>query len=399
MPDPSPSQSAVSESSRIVDAGLTDRTREQKPASSRRSHAKSRTGCKTCKARKIKCDEQRPSCRNCLRRGVDCQFLAESGVCPNFLNQNESALALNMLDLKLMHHFSTSTYATLFSSRTVRHFWRGEAVQSALKYDYVMRAMLAVSALHLAHHSPEKREQYISTALTYHRLASREAMSLMSDVDEEHAGSLFLFSVLTIFFALGGPSQPSDGLLLFGESSFPEWLFLLQGTKSLIEMLGPPGSRGPVEPLLAHARQSPLWKDPRPETGDASDMMDAMAELEMLVCSTVDDSEALRIYKYAIKELRMVAMVFLKESQADITDAFTWIYLVLDDFLPLLKVPTQEAIAIFSYFCVLLKKLDMHWWIRGWGDRLIRRAHDMLDSEHKSWIAWPVEEIGCVLST
>ncbi|KAK1068697.1 hypothetical protein LTR74_005355 [Friedmanniomyces endolithicus] len=33
----------------------------------RRSHKKSKTGCRTCKARKIKCDERRPLCRACER--------------------------------------------------------------------------------------------------------------------------------------------------------------------------------------------------------------------------------------------------------------------------------------------------------------------------------------------
>ncbi|TKA74133.1 hypothetical protein B0A55_06832 [Friedmanniomyces simplex] len=33
----------------------------------RRSHKKSKTGCRTCKVRKIKCDERRPLCRNCER--------------------------------------------------------------------------------------------------------------------------------------------------------------------------------------------------------------------------------------------------------------------------------------------------------------------------------------------
>lgn len=219
----------------------TDRRKRRTPTAPRRSHLKSRTGCRTCKARKIKvssgrqsickcvsrrrtwqntslctslsshsprltrleqCDEQRPSCRNCLKRRADCEFLSESSVYPNFGTKDEAALTLNMLDLQLMHHFTTSTYATLFCYPPVRHFWRGEAVQMGFRCDYVMRAILAVSALHLAYHSPERREMYTSTALTYHRIASRQAMGLMSDLKEENASNLFIFSILTMFFGL-----------------------------------------------------------------------------------------------------------------------------------------------------------------------------------------------------
>ncbi|KAL0939735.1 C6 finger domain protein [Colletotrichum truncatum] len=43
----------------------------------RRSHRKSRLGCQQCKRRKIKCDEARPSCLNCVRRDEDCSFALE----------------------------------------------------------------------------------------------------------------------------------------------------------------------------------------------------------------------------------------------------------------------------------------------------------------------------------
>ncbi|CAD0110336.1 unnamed protein product, partial [Aureobasidium uvarum] len=41
----------------------------------RKTHLKSRTGCATCRARRIKCDESKPQCINCTRRQVRCDFL------------------------------------------------------------------------------------------------------------------------------------------------------------------------------------------------------------------------------------------------------------------------------------------------------------------------------------
>ncbi|KAB5575679.1 hypothetical protein GE09DRAFT_600282 [Coniochaeta sp. 2T2.1] len=37
-------------------------------------HKKSRTGCATCKRRRVKCDEKRPSCTGCSRHGVTCTY-------------------------------------------------------------------------------------------------------------------------------------------------------------------------------------------------------------------------------------------------------------------------------------------------------------------------------------
>ncbi|KAF3901964.1 hypothetical protein ABW21_db0201945 [Orbilia brochopaga] len=40
----------------------------------RRFHNKSRLGCKGCKERRIKCDETRPECANCVRRSTTCEY-------------------------------------------------------------------------------------------------------------------------------------------------------------------------------------------------------------------------------------------------------------------------------------------------------------------------------------
>ncbi|KAJ4512351.1 hypothetical protein HRR83_006867 [Exophiala dermatitidis] len=44
----------------------------QESSQSRRRQPKSRAGCNTCKAKRMKCDEARPSCSRCIERGVEC---------------------------------------------------------------------------------------------------------------------------------------------------------------------------------------------------------------------------------------------------------------------------------------------------------------------------------------
>ncbi|KAH8175279.1 fungal zn(2)-Cys(6) binuclear cluster domain-containing protein [Sarocladium implicatum] len=46
----------------------------EKPFHSKRPHRKSRAGCKNCKARKVKCDEVRPTCRSCRLRKAECVY-------------------------------------------------------------------------------------------------------------------------------------------------------------------------------------------------------------------------------------------------------------------------------------------------------------------------------------
>lgn len=106
---------------------------------------------------------------------------------------------LGMLDLELMHNYTVTTYATLSSDPLIRQLWKVTVPRIGLGCDYVMRSVLAVSALHIAFHRPDARDRFISKALLHHQLASRKAMRLMATVTPETAENLYLFSVLTIY--------------------------------------------------------------------------------------------------------------------------------------------------------------------------------------------------------
>lgn len=80
-----------------------------------------------------------------------------------------------MQSLELLHNFTTRTFATMSDSIIIRDFYRLSAVQLGLRCDYIMRTVLAVSALHLAYHRPEMRDHYRSLAMTHHQVASRDA--------------------------------------------------------------------------------------------------------------------------------------------------------------------------------------------------------------------------------
>ncbi|KAK1769385.1 hypothetical protein QBC33DRAFT_533237 [Phialemonium atrogriseum] len=391
----------------------------------RRSHPKSRTGCKTCKVRKIKCDEQRPSCRNCTKHGVKCDFLAlAEAASPRSLTDENPSNGLNVLDLELMHNFSTSTYATLSNDTLLRDMWRVSAVQLALNCDYVLRCVLAVSALHLARHRPDKRDYYTSHALLHHQIASRAAMAELSNVTRENVRPLQMFSILTIIFALGSPRRP-DGFLLIGESSFPDWMFLLSGTRRFSEILQDDTFTGPLGPMFQHGFRRSLLQRPDDDDNDnnsnnnnnnngrelsPSPGIEALERLQALVEDSVaaaaDDEGPGRAYRHAIRALHPPYRVFLGRGgdgdgdgvaaavEVETTDVFMWIYRVADSFLPFLRVPTQEAIAIFAHFCVLFKRIRNQWWLEGWADHLISKAYGLLDEEHRLWIRWPIEEMG-----
>lgn len=146
------------------------------------------------------CDEERPSCRNCIRHNVDCDFLPPSPGPASITSAPAipGSDDLNMLDLELLLNYTTSTYTTFSNERILQDLWKYTVPSMGVRCGFVMRSILAISALHISFHRPEKRDFYVSTALRYHQIASREAMQLLGHVTEESAENLFIFSALTI---------------------------------------------------------------------------------------------------------------------------------------------------------------------------------------------------------
>lgn len=124
-----------------------------------------------------------------------------------------------------------------------------------------------------------------------------------------------------------------------------------------------------------------------------------LAPLRARIEAAVSDPELLATYAYALDELEL-ALVVRQDPDAprDVLDAMVWLWLVSDSLVPLLKVPTQEAVAIFAYFCVLLKHHESHWWLQGWADHLLQRAREILDDDHSGWIEWPIREMAWMAS-
>ncbi|KAK4097269.1 hypothetical protein N658DRAFT_434380 [Parathielavia hyrcaniae] len=393
----------------------------------RRTHKKSRTGCSKCKARKIKCDERHPACLNCISHGVECPFLkgdtavkpptrasktkpqsaaSPATTAPSTARPSPAATlpeseALPLLELELLHNYTTKTYSTLTADPSLWDFWRDDVVQQGLACDYVMRAVLAVSALHLAYHRPDRRDFYIEEGILLHQKASRSAMRVMAvaagdgdKMDKHQAAELFLFSVLTFFFALAAPrrSHP-DGTFFIGDSGVPDWAFLLSGGKSVLAVLGERGLETFARPFLRYGRGR--WDAQRAIIEARSGEPPLLDPLRARIAAAVSDPGLLRTYAYAVDELEL-ALVVRQDPGAtrDVLDAMVWLWMVSDSFVPLLKVSAQEAVAIFAHYCVLLKHHESHWWLQGWGDHVMARAHEILDEEHRAWIEWPIREMG-----
>ncbi|KAG6360663.1 hypothetical protein INS49_011728 [Diaporthe citri] len=66
---------------------------EERPYHAKRPHRKSRLGCRNCKARKVKCDEAKPSCGTCSLRKDTCNYPTPQNAAPAAQPSSSSGIA------------------------------------------------------------------------------------------------------------------------------------------------------------------------------------------------------------------------------------------------------------------------------------------------------------------
>jgi hypothetical protein len=92
-------------------------------------HHKAKTGCINCKARRVKCDEQRPHCATCLRRDMTCQGY----VAPKpwlFVPSRQSSKPLTHPSLHIMP--ATSFYESAQQAWSLQYFCEVTAPATAM---------------------------------------------------------------------------------------------------------------------------------------------------------------------------------------------------------------------------------------------------------------------------
>ncbi|OLN97584.1 hypothetical protein CCHL11_01003 [Colletotrichum chlorophyti] len=328
------------------------------------------------------CDEQRPACKNCIKHGVACGFLA-SPPRDSMFTLSQQTGELNFLDLELLHHYCNFTARTLSDNPLMRDFWRLNVVKLGVECDYVMRSILSLAALHLAHLCPERKDSLLEKSMVHQQMSSRAAVGLMEHVQDKNKAQLFIFSVLTIYIVLANSQHLHDAPLA-GVDQSPDWIVLFCGTRYLV---GDPSEHPSISPFIRRiVNHFEIREKPFHHTH--------LGDLEANINASEGDDGLLAIYNHAINELYKSYGVFYESTEPlDITDVFVWIAMVADDFLPLLRESRQKALVIFLHFCMLIKQLPSRWWLDTWIGNLYANTYGMLDDEHRRWIRDPTMEL------
>lgn len=223
--------------------------KHQQPGSSvlrpRRAHRKSRRGCRNCKRRRVKCDENvDQGCQNCQRHGIDCDYICSpAGTGMSMVNSTrsmtstlllesgtstQSAVArrhspttplcrtpgfVNPLDyrfqqpddiapiLQTLSFFETFTCSTVTTIEGLSVF-RDSILALSHHREYLLHAILGMSAAHLRAtngimNNQRQCQHYTRTeSYHWHHAIKQYRLELANEASMDHVDSLITTSML-----------------------------------------------------------------------------------------------------------------------------------------------------------------------------------------------------------
>ncbi|CZR64537.1 uncharacterized protein PAC_14435 [Phialocephala subalpina] len=288
--------------------------------------------------------------------------------------------------LELLHHYTTATSLVLSRSKHI-DIWRVSIPRMALKHDFLMHGILALSALHLSRIQPHRARKLTVLASAHEQLALpsfRKHLSLNFSNDTCHA--IFSFSGFVVPFILASESslEASTSRIPGLEDTSPHWFHAIRGLMVLLEGNWSTLAQGPYAPLLIRG------SEPISYANNPNDHH--LAEVQQLIssCDEFSDAQEAVACQITLDELRRI--LACPELEAGFV---TWPGVVPAGYLKLLHRQHPIALIILAHYCVLIKKIERVWYLRGLGQNLLSSIHEVISPEWRPWLEWPIKQPSC----
>ncbi|GKZ38524.1 hypothetical protein AbraIFM66950_010774 [Aspergillus brasiliensis] len=404
---------------------------------SRRSHHKSRAGCQNCKKRRVKCDEKKPQCTKCVRHSIECDFASpassaspdptrrfrfrpskyQSGSRTSSPSTQREAVSssaaststavqcdlagsgltggISFADLKLYHHFVTSTYKTLADETTDhKRIWSHHVPHWGISFPSIMHLILALSALHQGHKDPASRTQSIAQADDHFTFGVRSVSAVLCLLNAENCQRIYMSAALICLVYFGrGPRRGE--YLVFSDTGRSEWLVLLHGVHSIVSQNHDRIFTGVLEPI------------PDDSIGGVSDELQVeldehlrqIRHVQAYIMSHVMDETSRDKFNAAIKDLLSAFEEVYKIRSAGKDGVclmhlvIGWVYRLPMEMIALLEQKDRYALILFGYWSILLVYMRSSWLMQGWDAHVLHGVRTSL-GEDQTWLAWPIQVIG-----
>lgn len=280
-----------------------------------------------------------------------------------------------------MHHYTALTSDTLSSCDAQRNAWKVDVPTMAYDAQYLMDAILAVSALHLRSLNPEDYS-FVKASHSYMASALAQYSSLLREgVSESNAEALFATSALIAFqsSASRGFDNP-DG----GDYSPPlAWFHSFQGVKTVV-MTSWQWLKNSSRILPIISGQPALELDLNPDSTTFFAPLLGGMDAQLRGLPDEERAETKRSYEHA------VAFLNWAHRKPDRARILGFAATVSRRFVDLVAQHDPRALVIISCFFAMTKVVDDVWWLAGLAKREVMGIFNLLPAEYWGKMEWPL---------
>lgn len=375
----------------------------------------------------VQCDEVHPTCGNCHRHSVICDFaelddalkarrservridpiqsldvrrrIQSNGPSSVLENQSVSSPisdsftniptpiptpADRLLELRLFHHYLDMTSHSYVSSLVygkstlASNPWTSWILDVAFTSQSLMNALLAYAALHLRLSNPsdwavaKASHKYMAQAISEHALVLREG------VNEKNAESLFATSTFVALHRCASQrflEDNADKLTLA-----LTWFQAYQGIQLVHDASSPWIQKSPIQPFIEASPALEYFTQKHAGEPIFGFLLDDLDEKD-------NDPETVKCYKVTVSYLSWVH----ENPQARTILRFP--ALVPRKFLDLLAAHDARALTIVGYFLMETQNLKDVWWMKGAEQQEFSKLMKILPRAWWPRMAWAIESM------
>ena len=271
----------------------------------------------------------------------------------------------------------------------------------ALEHNFLMHAVLACSAMHLAHKLPSQKQSYLVRAHSHQDMAMPLFRNVIAQVTPANCHAILVFCYFLVIYSFAA-DRPDERLLLTDPSSqnpnlLSSWLYFVRNSCFIVCEFWDDILMGPVAPLANS------WDEPLPSLeGDL-----AKKNITDHLFSLIDVREDAR---YADMLTEAVCQIYLDTAnqlgQAIATaqvlncHGFTtwdavrmWPMEISSAYVDLLNQKHPVAMVLLGHYCLLLEKIQPHWYFEGRGKKLLAAVLETLDDDWSSRLRSSLKEV------
>ncbi|KAI1385541.1 uncharacterized protein F4822DRAFT_346934 [Hypoxylon trugodes] len=402
----------------------------------RKFHRNSHHGCIQCKSRRVKCDQEQPTCARCRSKGRACTYRhltssynpfgghdiadttslrspsaplsshtaltstqAASSPALTILPLYKTPLALDPITEQLIYHYDAEV-SSIFTSPDVQvevlSCLHDAVARHSFEYPYVYHAMLTVSALHLVSHArtleaaSQTRSPHLVTALSHKASALETLRSTVNSITPITCEPALIASGLLTVCAF---ASLRAGVVTDTIDLLAQIMTLYRGSVAIFRLgrlvlCAVPGATIPA------LRQSVLSATAGEKSWPSAEA--AVNKVLARISELGDDYDDAKQRKQSLLDAGFKLKTALRRAAGAIGNynvACMWLAMVHPTFNESIVARDPLGLILVSHWVVTLKYVKHLWWVQGWPEQIAQAVWQEVGERHPDLMQWVFEEI------